>query len=33
MPIVGYEQGAQLAAALALGFERLGALRVWVAGG
>jgi hypothetical protein len=30
LPIVGYEQGEDLAAAQALGFEALGPLRVWV---
>ena len=31
MPIVGYQSGAQLAAALDLGFEPLGPLRIWIA--
>lgn len=30
MPIVGYEAGDELEATLALGFEALGALRIWV---
>lgn len=29
LPIVGYEQGASLAAARAAGFRVLGALRIW----
>jgi hypothetical protein len=33
LPLVGYEQGADLAAMRALGFEGLGALRVWAAPG
>jgi hypothetical protein len=30
LPLAGYEQGAQLDAALAAGFEPLGSLRVWL---
>jgi hypothetical protein len=30
LPIVGYERGRELAAALSLGFELLGPLRIWV---
>ncbi|MDK1347518.1 hypothetical protein QNO09_30305 [Streptomyces sp. 378] len=30
LPVVGYEQGADLAAALRYGFEAVGPLRVWV---
>lgn len=30
MPLVGYERGDELAVACALGFERLGPLRVWL---
>jgi hypothetical protein len=33
LPLVGYEQGAALAAALEHGFEATGALRVWVKDG
>jgi hypothetical protein len=30
LPLVGYESGGELAIALALGFEAVGPLRVWV---
>ena len=30
LPLVGYESGSELAIALALGFEAVGPLRVWV---
>jgi hypothetical protein len=30
LPLVGYESGGELATALALGFEEVGPLRVWV---
>jgi len=29
LPLVGYERGSELDAMVALGFERLGPLRVW----